>query len=357
MRGGASQGHTAGQGRLCLQLMWPLSHPSTSSTCRARLMPHFKVGTQPGGRGASLGSCGGSQGWDCPSGCPRDTPSLGLPARLALLQPHGGVWAPAGSWARAASGFLVSGAGPSQNGSAGKGWTHPPTWGGRAQPHSTLPSPLRARAALAAPGGWTLVYRALGQAPVTRASSVADRGLRVLPTPDGCIDAERGGRGTLPRCPLLETRARSNPNALCTYDTAQQDHTCTQLHMTHVRAHVLTSHACTCPEGADGLWWEVRRHVETSVEPVGLWDVPSRAGARPGRPGRRRRPQAPVRPPCSCFCPSHSQKRSFFTGLPRNFPRARARTSCGRGSQAWLPRPPAVSLSQAAGPPALTVRV
>lgn len=57
-----------------------------------------------------------------------------------------------------------------------------------------------------------------------------------------------------------------------------------------------------------------------------------RARARSGWAGCHGQPQAPVFPPSSCLCFSHSQKCSFFTVLLRSFPRVWARLWAGVSS-------------------------
>lgn len=112
------------------------------------------------------------------------------------------------------------------------------------------------------------------------------------------------------------------------HDTTWQGHMhtwCTQLcTCTHPDCH---SHAHTCSKR---VRWAVVGGKETSGHFCLSWPVGARA--RSGWAGCHGQPQAPVFPPSSCLCFSHSQKCSFFTVLLRSFPRVWARLWAGVSS-------------------------
>lgn len=151
--------HSAGWG--------PLRLPLTPAQ-RARLAPHFERGEQEPelkvlfqalvGLGSTL------------------LPALGAPSPSGPSPPSpppAGLWAPP---ARAASGFLVSGARASRNSAAVKGLDSILKCGvGQAgASHCTLPSALTAQCR---PGGWTLVCPMTGTGHLVSVSSVANESL------------------------------------------------------------------------------------------------------------------------------------------------------------------------------------
>lgn len=101
-----------------LQLTQPAALPIATPSHQAKLVPPSQRGIQGlGGQVSFPGLCGGVKLGPRLPFCLL----LGLPPAWVPLLSHGGTWAPASTWAKAASGLLISRTRASWNSSAGKG--------------------------------------------------------------------------------------------------------------------------------------------------------------------------------------------------------------------------------------------